>query len=836
MKKKQFMSKLAALTMAAAMGLTAVPATTVFAQTVAVDESNITINGATTISSYTVDGEASSDLASTDVRKTIGDKINGAILTSDDTTDKAKATLQAAVDQLTASGQALANHTITVVSTTLTNANGNGNVVVDYDDGSQYTYTFTVLSAVDNTANEKDALDDLFSNISAITYDGKSINTAVVQTALNTALAKAQNHENASTDSAAVKFFGKTGTEAAGAGNAYKYTVQSATVSGDTVTGTIVRSSDGSAISSSKPAAKYYTYSAKAVQNSESARDAVSEAIAEIQQNKYPSVAADYNTSTDTEGLIKKITADLNDALDGKATANITDITIDPATATSDGTLTCKINTKLVALTLKYSSKNKMSASDTAITKTALKGLTGTATEKSVKADGTVDTSDTDANTYTFASTSDFSRSIQPRNSEDAVDAEAVRAAVEKKITDATKDVSSDVTYKVETVTKYSLDGSTIKDLPEKAKYNAEGTYVVKVTATTANDFYGYTDDENKTQDTNVYYVVVKTPELKSIKPTSVDVEDQTVVRKNNAYTTAAKGPNGDAADASVITVKANTTPANANTGLTWEILDEDGHAVTQTATYGKDGKALTLGSGTFLVTKAGKYTINVKSTLDNTVKDTMTLTVKDSFNDVNSTAYYGKAVENAYSLGVTSGVSSSEFGVNQDVTRGQFITWLYNYAVARNEDVVIKDDDVNVNSTFSDVANTAYYAKAVQWAYANKYAAGTGNGKFSPEKKISRAQAITLIYNTLGKPQTGATGSEGESTTQFTDLKDGAYYVSAVTWGVNTYSYQKNAGGQVINSTPVVSGTSTTKFNPDATATRAQAISFIARAYGFYY
>ena len=92
MKKKQFMSKLAALTMAAAMGLTAVPATTVFAQTVAVDESNITINGTTTISSYTVDGEASSDLASTDVRKTIGDKINGANLTSADTTDEAKAT------------------------------------------------------------------------------------------------------------------------------------------------------------------------------------------------------------------------------------------------------------------------------------------------------------------------------------------------------------------------------------------------------------------------------------------------------------------------------------------------------------------------------------------------------------------------------------------------------------------------------------------------------------------------------------------------------------------------------------------------------------------------
>ena len=40
MKKKQFMSKLAALTMAAAMGITALPATAVFAQTTSTEASD----------------------------------------------------------------------------------------------------------------------------------------------------------------------------------------------------------------------------------------------------------------------------------------------------------------------------------------------------------------------------------------------------------------------------------------------------------------------------------------------------------------------------------------------------------------------------------------------------------------------------------------------------------------------------------------------------------------------------------------------------------------------------------------------------------------------------
>ena len=144
------------------------------------------------------------------------------------------------------------------------------------------------------------------------------------------------------------------------------------------------------------------------------------------------------------------------------------------------------------------------------------------------------------------------------------------------------------------------------------------------------------------------------------------------------------------------------------------------------------------------------------------------------------------------------------------------FVTLLYNYAVKADSSVAIDDDDVK--EVFSDVATSKYYAKAIQWASENGIADGVGNGKFAPDADVTRAQAITFIYRALGKPQTGATGEEGENTTQFTDVTSGAYYLPAVTWGVNK---------------GVVSGLSTTTFGPDQDATRAQAITFIARTYG---
>lgn len=187
-----------------------------------------------------------------------------------------------------------------------------------------------------------------------------------------------------------------------------------------------------------------------------------------------------------------------------------------------------------------------------------------------------------------------------------------------------------------------------------------------------------------------------------------------------------------------------------------------------------------------------------------------MTLTVRANFKDVPATAYYYSAVKTAYANDVTAGISDDTFGANKNITRAQFVTWLYKYAVSNDPSVEIADTDVK--ASFSDVSTSAYYAKAVQWAVENGVTAGTSATTFSPNKMITRAEAITMRWIAAGKPLSGL-GKEDEVTVKFTDVPSNAYYKSAVHWAVTK---------------GVTYGTSATTFGPNDSCTRAQAIVFI--------
>ncbi|MBR2778560.1 MAG: S-layer homology domain-containing protein [Firmicutes bacterium] len=77
---------------------------------------------------------------------------------------------------------------------------------------------------------------------------------------------------------------------------------------------------------------------------------------------------------------------------------------------------------------------------------------------------------------------------------------------------------------------------------------------------------------------------------------------------------------------------------------------------------------------------------------------------------------------------------------------------------------------------------------------------------------KVSKTYTIALLYN--GKVRC----FEGWRPTQFSDVKDGMYYVDPIKWAV------KNE---------ITNGTSETTFAPDATCTRGQVVTFLWRANG---
>lgn len=108
----------------------------------------------------------------------------------------------------------------------------------------------------------------------------------------------------------------------------------------------------------------------------------------------------------------------------------------------------------------------------------------------------------------------------------------------------------------------------------------------------------------------------------------------------------------------------------------------------------------------------------------------------------------------------------------------------------------------------FTDVPESAYFAKAVKWAVKNGITSGTTPTLFAPDEACTRAQAVTFLWRAAGCPK--ATASTG-----FTDVPAGAYYAEAVQWAV---------------SRGITQGTTATTFGPDETCTRAQIVTLLHR------
>ena len=106
-------------------------------------------------------------------------------------------------------------------------------------------------------------------------------------------------------------------------------------------------------------------------------------------------------------------------------------------------------------------------------------------------------------------------------------------------------------------------------------------------------------------------------------------------------------------------------------------------------------------------------------------------------FADVVPGSYYEKAVLWAVEQGITKGVSETEFGPDETVTRAQTVTFLYRYAGAH----------VQAENRFEDVPADAWYGEAVTWAAAQGITLGTSDTTFSPDAPCVRAQIVTFLY-----------------------------------------------------------------------------------------
>ena len=200
----------------------------------------------------------------------------------------------------------------------------------------------------------------------------------------------------------------------------------------------------------------------------------------------------------------------------------------------------------------------------------------------------------------------------------------------------------------------------------------------------------------------------------------------------------------------------------------------------------------------------AGVYYLKVRGydsteVAERTGKYTLSWNLKNNFTDVSDQSYCYEPVSWAVANGVTTGTSATTFGPNDTCTRAQMVTFLWNAAG--------KPEPSSTQNPFTDVKSGSYY-KAILWASQNGIVSGTSDTTFSPNEKVTRAQAVTILWREAGKPS--ASGSMA-----FRDCATDQYYSTAVLWAVS-----KN----------VTSGTSSTTFSPNGICTRAQIVTFLYR------
>ena len=173
----------------------------------------------------------------------------------------------------------------------------------------------------------------------------------------------------------------------------------------------------------------------------------------------------------------------------------------------------------------------------------------------------------------------------------------------------------------------------------------------------------------------------------------------------------------------------------------------------------------------------------------------------ENPFDDVKEGAYYYDAVLWAVQNNITSGTAADAFSPEQGCTRAQVVTFLWRAAG--------KPEPASSKNPFTDVAETAYYYKAVLWAVEQGITNGTSDTTFSPDETCTRAQIVTFLWRYEEQP------APAGSSNPFADVKPSAYFGSAVLWAVEK---------------GITNGTSDTTFSPDDTCTRAQVVTFLYR------
>ncbi len=118
-------------------------------------------------------------------------------------------------------------------------------------------------------------------------------------------------------------------------------------------------------------------------------------------------------------------------------------------------------------------------------------------------------------------------------------------------------------------------------------------------------------------------------------------------------------------------------------------------------------------------------------------------------FTDVKNSDWYCNAVKWAAANKITTGYGQGTFRPNATCTRAMIVSFLMRYAKLTGTYITPIS-----SSDFSDVAPSAWYKDAVDWAVENGITKGYGQGTFKPDVTCTRAMMVTFLKRTVELPK----------------------------------------------------------------------------------
>lgn len=200
-----------------------------------------------------------------------------------------------------------------------------------------------------------------------------------------------------------------------------------------------------------------------------------------------------------------------------------------------------------------------------------------------------------------------------------------------------------------------------------------------------------------------------------------------------------------------------------------------------------KDGRAA------FSMTHASAYAVVLDS-----VSHAPLPVWQSPFQDVVPGDWYYDAVAYVHQRGLMNG-SGGSFAVGSPATRGQLAAILYRCA---------GEPASAHRAEFRDVAADAYYRDAVDWAAERGIVSGYADGRFDPNRPVTREQLAAFLFRYAGAQGMTAAADAG-ALGDFTDRGAvSAYAVEPLSWAVEQGLVKGNTDGRL---------------NPQGQATRAQ-------------